>query len=274
MRYDFPFLFAAILVLLPEILTMARSDSLSPVATTTATALVCLAVGVWVGGESAFQIAQRIQSVGTALKMARAGTPLNADLRSPALEARYTDMQQHVPAGETLVCHLEKPYLLNFNRNPVYIVDWAGGQSPPPGMPFFKGSEALADYLTAQGLRYLAYSYANQAAFTRQEYGDRLGPDAHPWIRSESKCTFDFQDNIDELRKSRSIAVRRRRYLRDRFGPAEVNLQFRRLQRHATSTSAPKLISARPAGSGMVYSSNARSLEKFWIPSGPSSGAM
>ena len=90
-----------------------------PRAATTATALVCLAVGIWVGGESAFQIAQRIQSVGTALKMARAGTPMNADLRSPALEARYADMQQHVPAGETLICHLEKPYLLNFNRNPV-----------------------------------------------------------------------------------------------------------------------------------------------------------
>ena len=202
-RYDFPFLFAAILVLLPEILTVARSNSLSPPAATTATALVCLAVGVWVGGESAFQIAQRIQSVGTALKMARAGTPMNADLRSPALEARYADMQQHVPAGETLICHLEKPYLLNFNRNPVYIVDWAGGQSPPPGMPFFKGPEALADYLTGQGLRYLAYSYANQAGFSHQAYADRIGPDAHPWIRSESKCTFDFQDNIDELRKTR-----------------------------------------------------------------------
>ncbi len=70
-------------------------------------------------------------------------------------------------------------------------------------MPFFKGPEALADYLTAQGLRYLAYSYANQAGFSHQAYADRIGPDAHPWIRSESKCTFDFQDNVDELRKSR-----------------------------------------------------------------------
>ena len=81
-RYDFPFLFAAILVLLPEVITTARSNSLSPAAATTATALVCLAVGIWVGGESAFQIAQRIQSVGTALKMAHAGTPMNSDLRS------------------------------------------------------------------------------------------------------------------------------------------------------------------------------------------------
>ncbi len=52
-RYDFPFLFAAMLVLLQELFRTIRANEISSGPISTALVLVCLAVGVWVGGESA-----------------------------------------------------------------------------------------------------------------------------------------------------------------------------------------------------------------------------
>ena len=69
---------------------------------------------------------------------------------SPQQIAQHIKMQESIPKGETLLTRLETPFLLNFKRNKIFIADWPGGASPPPGMPLFKGSEPLADYLTSQ----------------------------------------------------------------------------------------------------------------------------
>ncbi len=118
---------------------------------------------------------------------------------------RYLAMQQSIPRGETILARLEKPFSLDFNRNTVFIVDYPGGQSPPPGLPFFSGGEAVAAYLKGKSIRYVAYSYANEAGFSKKtkEYADRLLLTKHPWERTEALHTFDFQDNLMELAKTR-----------------------------------------------------------------------
>ena len=121
-------------------------------------------------------------------------------------EARsYRILQGAVPPGATLLERLEKPFLLDFRRNPVFVSDYPGGASLPDGMPFFRGADALARYLLQHGIRYVAYSYRTQAGFSRSLYGDRLAPTVNAWIRTQAQHAFDFQDNLETLSRSRRI---------------------------------------------------------------------
>jgi 4-amino-4-deoxy-L-arabinose transferase-like glycosyltransferase len=116
---------------------------------------------------------------------------------------RYARMQDAVPEGAFLLTRLEYPFVLDFRRHTIFIADYPGGSSPPPGMPFFQGGERLARYLCAQSVRYVAYSYRTEAAFTRDRFGDRLAPGANLWARAQAEHTLDFQANLAELGQNR-----------------------------------------------------------------------
>jgi hypothetical protein len=119
--------------------------------------------------------------------------------------SRYARMQQAVPAGAILLTRLQYPFLLDFGRNTVYIVDYPGVSSPPPGMPLFQGRERLAEYLCGQGVRYVAYSYNKEGGFSRAAYGERLDPFTLPWTRAEARQAFDFQHSLAMLRLTRHV---------------------------------------------------------------------
>ena len=67
--------------------------------------------------------------------------------------------QQSIPRGHPLLAMVATPFLLDFTRNRIYVVDWAHGGSPPPGMPFGNGSDALAEYLQSISIRYVLYEH-------------------------------------------------------------------------------------------------------------------
>jgi hypothetical protein len=67
------------------------------------------------------------------------------------------ELQAALPAGEPMLATIGHPYMLDLVRNPVSILSLPGMASLPPGMPFDRGSEAVADYLTAHSIRYLTY---------------------------------------------------------------------------------------------------------------------
>jgi hypothetical protein len=109
---------------------------------------------------------------------------------------QYKNLQESVPVGKTILVRLNDNYALDFNRNQIFIADYPGGASLPPGMPCFQGAQTLADYLVSQNIFFIAYSYKDQAHFTYEEYGHRLQPSMNAWIRTEAEHTFDFQDNL------------------------------------------------------------------------------
>jgi hypothetical protein len=126
---------------------------------------------------------------------------------SPGFKARwvrrYARMQWAVPRDAVLLSRLQYPFALDFTRQTVYIADHPGGASPPPGMPVFEGSEALAAYLCSVGVNHVAYSYQSQAGFSRQVFSGRLDPQTHPWVRNQARFTFDFQASLEELGRTR-----------------------------------------------------------------------
>ena len=198
-RYSFAILFAiAIFLLIQELTVFAEPSALSPLSSADnlpAVLLLGMLVGTAWHGFAAEQRDWRLQ----ALKFGLTGQ----DVKSASEVAAYRDIQLSIPPGQAVLVRLDKNFLLDFRRNPVYVNDLPGGASLPPGIPIFKGPEALADYLLDHGIRYLAYSYGDEASFSRAEFGNRLDPDVNVWIRKGAQIAFDFQDNAVLLARTR-----------------------------------------------------------------------
>ncbi|MFP5269678.1 hypothetical protein [Coleofasciculus sp.] len=127
----------------------------------------------------------------------------NVELVAPEEVNQYKQMQQAIPEQAEVLAAVKKPFLLDFKRNQIFVVDFPGAASPPPGMPFFQGGEALADYLTDKSIRYVAYSYAKGLGRSKQSLESNLRPEVHIWFRNEARHTLDFQDNLNELGETR-----------------------------------------------------------------------
>ena len=190
-RYSFPFVFAAVLVLITGAVSWLPAagnkwEASGP--------MVALGVTLFLVGSTWFPsrilYAECLQGVRRGIQRA----PL---VPSPEIAA-YQHLQQSVPRGEAILARLEKPFLLDFKRNPVFLVDYAVA-SPPPGMPLREGGEALARYLTSQSTRYVAYSYTGEAA-RRAVVGHDL---YSPFTLNQIERTFDFEDDLEQLSKTR-----------------------------------------------------------------------
>jgi hypothetical protein len=199
-RYTFAILFSvALFLLIKELAIGAKpSGSNSPTAFRDSVAGVLL-LGILLGGSYDEFIEMEKTSYAAALKFALSGR----DIVSPSEVTAYRDMQLTVPPGQKVMVRLDENFLLDFRRNTIYINDLPGGASLPPGLPIFKGPEALADYLLQHNIRYLAYSYGDEASFSRALFSDRLEPRVNVWLRRGAQIAFDFQDNIVLLGKSR-----------------------------------------------------------------------
>jgi hypothetical protein len=92
---------------------------------------------------------------------------------------------------------------MNFKKHTIWIADFRGTASLPPGMPSFKGEEGLADYLVSHSIRYVAYSYANEANFPRHFFEPKLIPNKNKWLENQAVNTFEFQDSLQKLGESR-----------------------------------------------------------------------
>lgn len=127
---------------------------------------------------------------------------LNTPLVSAQEEKQYKDLQLSVPEGETILSRLDRNFEFDFKRNPVFIAD-SPGISSPGIMPYKQGPEALAKYLGSQKIRLVAYSYANEANFTEANASGMTKPHVNPLLKAETLASFDFQDNLSALGKSR-----------------------------------------------------------------------
>lgn len=111
---------------------------------------------------------------------------------------QYKKMQDFVPENEILLTRLRYPFLLDFQRNKILLLDYPGGSSPPPGIPSFQGSIKLVNYLRDANIRYIAYSYNSQANFKYEDLNSRL-TGYNSLVKMEAKHTFDFQNNLNIL---------------------------------------------------------------------------
>lgn len=60
----------------------------------------------------------------------------------------------------------------------------------------------MASYLTAKSIQHVTYSYGDEAGFTRY-FSYRLSPYNNLWDRTHAQYTYDVQDNLRDLGKTR-----------------------------------------------------------------------
>lgn len=108
--------------------------------------------------------------------------------------SRYINVQRSIPEGEVVLARVTRPSLLDFRRNKIFIMGSPGGSSLPPGMPFFKGSDAMVDYLLSKSLRYVAYSYGYDKR-RRKKYLQLRGSSTS-WIKTHSEHMLAFYHHM------------------------------------------------------------------------------
>ena len=128
----------------------------------------------------------------------------DTDMLSTQLEStakRYSKMQNSTPSGNVVLAQVEAPFLLDFSRNQIWVMDYPGSAGPRP-LPYQGPAEDLAIYFREHGIRYLMHSY--QAWLTRREseyyINFELNP-AYEWNRVMAKREFLVNNQMLSLSK-------------------------------------------------------------------------
>jgi hypothetical protein len=131
-----------------------------------------------------------------------------ADRRPPPMAATAPEvlkMQATVPAGAALVVMIERPFLLDFARNPIALLDLPGAASPRRALPLMQGGEKVAAYLLAEGFRYLAFASPDRPqndVYRRSHWKDLL-VDSRPNARGAAPLYLAAFDDLDYLARTR-----------------------------------------------------------------------
>lgn len=139
-------------------------------------------------------------------------TPINLaanDFLSPNFEKekqRYLKLQDSIPSGDTLLVQVPSPFMLDYSRNTIYIMDYPGNAGPRPGPPFNQSPEALAQYLRDNQIRYLAHAYAqwNQQKFDPYFIDSCLNA-AGEWGRTLATRQLLVNEQMLELAKNYQV---------------------------------------------------------------------
>ena len=115
----------------------------------------------------------------------------------------YGKLQQAVPPAEPIAVLLDEPYFLDFSRNPIWNLDMPGYSSPPPGMPYFTGSEALRNYFRGQSIRYVAFVRGDRSRYhyRRDYWVMMMVSDEHDLWRNHAPYVIDLLDSLSDLAK-------------------------------------------------------------------------
>lgn len=192
-RYSFSHLFPAIIILIMVAMTDTGMLNKNGVANFFIAAVFCAGLAI----SYDWDITKNTYSA--YVKNIKFGLT-NPSLISAKQKSQYAALQQAIPQGETVLTRLDAPFMLDFKRNQIFLADWPGGASLPPGMPVFKGGEALENYLVSQSIRYIAYS---SWSLNHPADVDTSGPGLSSWFRLQSQLSHDFRDNVQQLAKTR-----------------------------------------------------------------------
>lgn len=116
----------------------------------------------------------------------------------------YERLSSAIPKDGGVLVRIDYPFLISPLGSNVYIADYPGAASPMPGMPIGEGPQSLREYLLSKGINYVVWGYGNEANFSKSAYGHRLNNGESSWINSEARLAFDFQENVEFLRKKYS----------------------------------------------------------------------
>ena len=127
----------------------------------------------------------------------------NHRITGDALNGAYVEMQAAVPAGRGILAIVDHPFLLDYRRNGIFNVNVPGVASPDPGMPFFLGPTALADYLKSLDIDFVAYrdfSVPSGCLYRRDMWQAHRRDGTTLW-REHARYYLDLMESVESLAK-------------------------------------------------------------------------
>ena len=117
--------------------------------------------------------------------------------------SEYIKLQNSIPKQENILARVDYPFLFDYNRNNIYITDYIGGSSLPPGIPINNGTESLIGYLISNKIRYIAFSYKSQLGLSKESTDYYINGSNwrgyNIWLKKEVENTLEFQKNLNKL---------------------------------------------------------------------------
>jgi hypothetical protein len=201
--YYYSFSFAMPVILFCLVMLHRASDHQEKTKLTIATLVIStFMLGVYI--QKGFDIFQEIKG-GVNFENGVTIGFFNKNPTTPEERERYKNLQGAVPAHETILAVLDKNFLLDFNRNQVFIADSPGAASFPPGIPMFQGETALSDYLLSKNIKYVACSCGEKANFSISFISGMLKPHVNPWLKTETMNMIDFHENFGKLAQEKKV---------------------------------------------------------------------
>lgn len=207
-RYIYPILVPVFLWFLASSLRTA-SASLHPVgfrqkpATITVVSMTALMGFLWPNFNQAW-LELRVQAQSLPAQFAG-----NNSFLDPRLKDSYKAIQNRIPPGDKVVTMVDASYWLDYTRNPMFSMNAVGGSSPPPGIPFHQGPDALLDYFRKLGFKYMVAVDFNNAVllYTRRLWTTTTRPE---WFYPQiwRPRFLDFMDNVDAWDRQGKVVAR------------------------------------------------------------------
>jgi hypothetical protein len=119
--------------------------------------------------------------------------------------AKVRRMQSAIPAGAALLVRTDRPFDLDFNRNPILKMDWPGLTGPGGQPPPTDSAEFWRGYLLRNQVRYVAWSYASQAGMAEDYLLGLIRQSDSAFFRDQIGRTVLTQRAFERLRQSQHI---------------------------------------------------------------------
>jgi hypothetical protein len=120
-----------------------------------------------------------------------------------AVHLEYAAMESAIPTDAAAIVTVDDTFLLDYRTHHLYIADFPGAASLPPGWPGRSDGEALASYLLSHNIRYLSHSYSSDDAERSYLISVMQDKSITQWIRSEDEITLDSHRQYSELARTR-----------------------------------------------------------------------
>jgi hypothetical protein len=207
-RYIYPILVPVFLWFLAMALKYQGSSATSAgflrkPATISAASIIALGLFLWPNFNQAW-LELRVQAQSLPAQVAE-----NNSFLDPRLRNSYKSIQDAIPKGDKVITMVDASYWLDYSRNPMYSINAVGGSSPPPGIPFHEGSQALLDYFRQLGFKYMIAVDFNNAVllYTRRLWTTNTRPE---WFYPQiwRPRFLDMMNNIDDWDRQGKVIAR------------------------------------------------------------------
>lgn len=162
-RYNFPQFFSAIIVFYAA---ASSSISIQPDSKRSRAGyylgIICLIAMVFYYDASGKhpQAFRQFNIEGTEYRHALYAGLANRRMESARVRNEYKLVQQSLPGTGASLENVAYPFLFDYKKNHIFVMDWPGAASPKPGWPYGVPSTRLASYLKDNSINYVIYDYA------------------------------------------------------------------------------------------------------------------